>query len=185
MAGKPHSANVVSAIAKEAEQAGVTPLEYVCNRIAGGDYLSTIAAELNLSRALLSTYVNALPDAKAKLKEARSEGAHAMYETALAAWDATKLLTKEDIAIAKGKSDTLLWGAQRLGRTEFGEDKQQINVNVNNIGSLSLDAMRARVLDNVTHARARLIEAGPEQPNVLESDTPKSEIVLSDDSTTT
>ena len=183
MAGKPHSGAVVAAITKAAEQAGVEPLVYVCNRLAGGDYLATIARELGLSRALLSTYVNALPGAKDALKEARSEGAHGMFEQALAVWDAP-LETKEEIAVAKGKSDTLLWGAQRLGRTTFGEDKQAINVNVNNIGSLSLDAMRARVLDNITHTRARLIEALPAE-SVINSSIANEPVVLSDDDTTT
>lgn len=144
MAGKPLARALTASIATAAQAESVDPLTFICNRIAGGQSLSALARELNAPRSAMSTYANGLPGAKEALRVARAEGAHAMVDEARDLLDGVEL-ERDAITVAKAKVELLLWQAARLNQTEFGETKQQVNVQVN-VGSLSLDAMRARVM---------------------------------------
>ena len=146
---------------------GMTPLELICSRLADGQSLSSLAAEIGLSRPRLSTYAHSLPGAKERLREARSEGAHAMIDRARDILDNLVTPDRDQIALAKAKIDLITWQAERLNQTEFGGAKQQVNVQVN-LGNLSLDAMRNRVVT----ARAVQSDEDPALPTQVENAAP-------------
>jgi len=131
---------------------GTTPLAMICDRIANGESLSHVATEVGVTRSTLSRYVHGLPGAKEELRVAREAGAHALVDAARDILDKLVSPDRDEIALAKAKIELTMWYAERIAQTEFGGQKQQVNVQVN-VGSLSLDAMRVR-----TVVEARVVE---------------------------
>ena len=122
-----------------------TPLAMICDRIADGQSLARYAAEHGVTRSTLSRYVHSLPGAKEDLRVAREAGAHALVDQARDILEKLVSPDRDAIALAKAKVELTMWYAERLNQTDFGGAKQQVNVQVN-MGSLSLDAMRNRVV---------------------------------------
>jgi len=181
MAGRPQARALAAEIAHRATEQNETPLEYICSWLASGESLSKLARDIGVSQPAMSKYANGLPNAKERIKEARSEGAHAMVDKAHLLLEDCEH-DRDAIAIAKARVELITWQAERLNQTEFGGQKQQINVNVNNIGSLSLDAMRTRSLP--THStHARVTNVG--EPLVIASVIDQSSVDASDDNATT
>ncbi len=122
-------------------------LEYVTGRVESGEHLVAIAAELQVTRSLLSRYVNGLPGGKAAIAAARVEGTHATLE-GLEAELTDPNLSREQIAAIQQRLSLAQFRAKSLNRAEFGDVAPQVNVVVDNRGAF-LDALRVRDMDTL------------------------------------
>lgn len=138
--------SVADVLGAAAAAENLEPLAFICSRLSAGQNLSSLAAELDVSRSSLSMFVNALPDARAEMKTAREEGYRARIE------HAEKLLedlgsspSREELAVAQARIDLLKWGAERQVRSEWGPASAQLNVNIHaSTDKQFLDALRVR-----------------------------------------
>ena len=112
---------------------------WVFAQVAEGKSLKALAAELGISRQILSTWANKGPR-RDMLSHARREAATALVDEALALTDAVE---PETAAIQKAKlqSDLRRWIAGRLSREDWG-DQQGALVNID-LGKLHIEALRA------------------------------------------
>jgi hypothetical protein len=112
---------------------------WVFAQVAEGKTLKALAAELGISRQVLSTWANKGPR-RDMLSHARREAATALVDEALALTDAVE---PETAAIQKAKlqSDLRRWIAGRLSREDWG-DQQGALVNID-LGKLHIEALRA------------------------------------------
>ncbi len=111
---------------------------FIFSQVAEGKTLKALAAELGISRQVLSTWANQAPRRDA-LSRARREAATALIDEALHLTDSVE---PETAAIQKAKlqSDLRRWIAGRLSREDWG-DQQGALVNID-LGKLHLEALR-------------------------------------------
>ena len=120
--------------------------EYLQEYIAEGGTVLDLANELGCSRTYLSRHLNANPDYKAALDEARRENADKLADEALQIADAladigADPVTKEQIAVAKERIDVRKWLATVNHPDRYQQNKNAPTV-VLNINALHLDALR-------------------------------------------
>jgi hypothetical protein len=118
--------------------------EYLQEYIAEGGTVLDLANELGCSRTYLSRHLNADPDYKAALDEARRENADKLADEALGIADAladAEGITKEQIAVAKERIDVRKWLATVNHPDRYQQNKNGPTV-VLNINALHLDALR-------------------------------------------
>jgi hypothetical protein len=118
--------------------------EYLQEYIAEGGTVLDLANELGCSRTYLSRHLNAHPDYKAALDEARRENADKLADEALGIADAladAEGITKEQIAVAKERIDVRKWLATVNHPDRYQQSKNGPTV-VLNINALHLDALR-------------------------------------------
>ncbi len=118
--------------------------EYLQDYIAEGGTVLDLATELGCSRTYLSRHLNAHPEYKTALDDARRESADKLADEALQIADSLADdvdVTREQIAVAKERIDVRKWLA-----TVNHPDRYQQNRNgptvVLNINQLHLDALR-------------------------------------------
>jgi AraC-like DNA-binding protein len=118
--------------------------EYLQDYIAEGGTVLDLATELGCSRTYLSRHLNAHPEYKTALDDARRESADKLADEALQIADSLAddvEVTREQIAVAKERIDVRKWLA-----TVNHPDRYQQNRNgptvVLNINQLHLDALR-------------------------------------------
>jgi hypothetical protein len=141
---------IADTVSAAAAAEGIEPLAFICGRLSAGQNLSVLASELGVSRQNLSTWANALPNARTEMKTAREEGYRAMIERA------ERLLedlgpepSREMLAVCAARIELLKWSAERQARSEWGPaSAQQFNVNIGNAFSSDnyLAALRLRVV---------------------------------------
>ena len=118
--------------------------EYLQEYIAEGGTVLDLANELGCSRTYLSRHLNANPDYKAALDEARRENADKLADEALGIADAladAEGVTKEQIAVAKERIHVRKWLATVNHPDRYQQNKSGPTV-VLNINALHLDALR-------------------------------------------
>jgi hypothetical protein len=128
-----------------------TVLDYVEEWQASGRTLYELVSELSKAtgyehrRDALVKYLSTRfgDAATARLSRARARGAHALAETAKSQVDELQDVTREEIQLAKLKTDTAFWIAERWNREELGGARgPSVTVTVEH---LHLDALRAPV----------------------------------------
>jgi len=145
MAAKPIERHVKRQIA---EQGG---WPRILERIASGETVADISRSIlrpdgvSISRSFLSNLLHADPERSAQVKLAHVEGASAMVDEAIHLVDRAPV-DRDSVNKAKVQSETRLKVAGFLDRTQYGEAKQAINVNVS-VNSLHVDALRHRVVE--------------------------------------
>ena len=130
---------------------GVTPLDYVCERLASGDYLADISREIEeataleipqhaLRRWLIDEFGK--EGVMQRFLEAREDAADAYVAKAWHILDSAPEV-REALDKAKAKADFLKWQASMANKAQYGSAPAAVNVNVN-LASLHLDALRQR-----------------------------------------
>lgn len=131
MAGTPIKRQLVANIAD------IGGPEAIINRVASGETLTAIAAELGTSRELLSQWMNRDEDRAAALREARARAADALVDQTIAIADTA---SPAEAQLARLRVDVRQWAARSWNRAAYGtQDKAAVEIN---IGSLHLDALR-------------------------------------------
>lgn len=141
----------------------------IVDRIASGETVAQIAKDFHrpdgipISRAFFSILLHKDPERSKRVYEARTEGAAAMVDHALTLVDAAPA-DRDSVNKAKVQAETRLKIAGLIDRPNWGEQKQQLNVQVN-VADLHLDALRTRqlgagaVIREMTEGRVRQIAA--------------------------
>jgi hypothetical protein len=149
---------------------GMTAIDYVCERTAGGDTLIEICRDVgktighNLQGGTLSSWINTDQERRAKIQAARAIGAISLAEQGMEMIDDADE-SREAIAKAKASAEYRQWLASKWNRPMFGADVAQVQVNVST-GSLLLDALRQRQVTAVT--QPILPPAGPDVELVID-----------------
>jgi hypothetical protein len=145
------------ATAESTAEDPVTALDVVVSWVAGGGYLKHLAEDLTkvigqpVSVGVLSAWANKTPEGKAALLEARALDAHNLVEESQEILDdlAGTEVTREEVALAKARSDVRQWRASKYNRVQFGADVAQVNVAVSG-PALHLEALRVRSVEAKT-----------------------------------
>jgi AraC-like DNA-binding protein len=141
MTARPFLQALAARIEARAAQDGVSGIEHICQRIADGEVMKTIADEFGCARNTIYLYIKLGGDDWRRLFErARIESARTHAEDALSIAD-TVPATTADVAKAREQIGQRRWLAERFDRPTFG---QRTDVNILQIGELHLDALRRR-----------------------------------------
>lgn len=150
MAAKPIERFVKKQIA---EQGG---WDRIVERIASGETVADVARGLKRpdglppSRNFVSMLLHADPQRSARVKAAHLEGASAMVDDAIHRVE-TAQADRDSTNLAKVQAEFKLKVAGLKDREQWGEAKQQVNVQVN-VEGMHLDALRHRQLNKQTVA---------------------------------
>ena len=118
--------------------------EWVWDQLGSGVLVTAICDMLGVSTHSLHRWVERGGEARAALyARAREAGAHTLAEQTISIAD---MATKEDVQVAKLRSDNRWRMASKLNADAYGDKQAQINVN---IGDLALDALRKRSVIDV------------------------------------
>ena len=123
----------------------------ILERIASGETVADVARTilrpdgLSISRSFLSNLLHADPERSARVKLAHVEGAAAMVDDAIHLVDRAPI-DRDSVNKAKVQSETRLKVAGFLDRTQWGEQKQAINIGVS-VNTMHVDALRHRVVE--------------------------------------
>ena len=131
MAGKPKLRAAVARI----DQVGI---DAILHQVAAGTSLRVIAGGLDISRPMLSTYLN--QNHREALRQAREHAADALAEQTL---DIADQATPDTVAVAKLRVDSRRWIAAKWDREGYGEAAPKFAVNID-LRALHLDALRKR-----------------------------------------
>ena len=118
--------------------------EWLQDYIAEGGKISDLATELGCSRSYLSRHLNAHPDYKAVIVEARSEYADKLADEALDIADGMAeigKITREQVAVAKERIDVRKWLASVNDPNRFRQNNNGPSVTIN-INQLHLEALK-------------------------------------------
>lgn len=172
---------MVAELERRAAEAGptesgepMTAIDVVCELISeGGEEgtLANIARDLTgaigqtISPGTLSSWLNSTSEGKAKVAAARALAAHVLAEDSLDVLDQLNgtEVTREEIQLAKARSETRQWLASKWNRPQYGADAAQVNVQVNVPGQ-HLAVMRRRAI--AAKAQQQLPPAGPDYETV-------------------
>jgi hypothetical protein len=116
--------------------------EFVYAHVANGGSIAGLATQLGMDRAYVSRQLNADPEYRKVLDEARRESAEVMAEDSLKIADALAEkpdLTSQDVAAAKQRIDTRKWFAAINHPDRFAPKDKAITIS---IGDMHLDALR-------------------------------------------
>lgn len=139
MPGQPKKAALIRRI----EDAGGFE-EVVFSRIRGGDYLSKIAKELDVSRGLLWDAIRRDDARRQAYEDAKLESADAHVEKAgevLDDLDDIRDPTSAQVSRAKAQADHRKWLAAKRDRTQYGDDPL-VAVGALDLGQLFLHALQ-------------------------------------------
>lgn len=137
----------------------------VLDRVRAGETLKDIADHVSrksgtrIAASILGSWMNATPERKAALVQARKDSAPALVETAMSLLDEADH-DREAIAKAKAQADIRTWLASKYDRQTFGNDAAQVNVQVS-LGDMHLDALRQRTVP-VVQAPAAVTDGTPD-----------------------
>jgi hypothetical protein len=159
-------------------------LDRILDRIANGEPLVKIAPEVGVSRPLLNGFLTGKIQVQGEPTAARDQRVEAYQDAKKMAAqsmveDAGVMLDEEKdfrmAQLAKSRAEHRRWQAERLDRDQFGQPKQEIQVN---IGVLHLDALRQRVIgtipaaDEIVVTAAEIAEAAATSPILIPDVTP-------------
>jgi transposase-like protein len=113
MAGKPESRRQIALI----ENLGI---EAIADRVAGGETIRSIAADIGVNPNRISSWVNSSDERAAALSRARMRGAHALVEEG---HSIVMQATNESSTVAKLQSDYLKWMAAKFNAAAYGEQR--------------------------------------------------------------
>jgi transposase-like protein len=113
MAGKPESRRQIALI----ENLGI---DAIADRVAGGETIRSIAADLGVNPNRISSWVNSSDERAAALSRARMRGAHALVEEG---HSIVMQATNESSTVAKLQSDYLKWMAAKFNASAYGEQR--------------------------------------------------------------
>jgi hypothetical protein len=133
---------VLAVLRERASELGAeaTVLDFACQYVANGGRITTLAAELGVTRPFLSGVLNTLSDdASERLEAARAESAATLVEEAAQIADDAEPFPAS-VAKAGLQVKTRHWMAERFAPDKFGVKGSTINVI--NAGQLMLDALR-------------------------------------------
>lgn len=147
--------------------------DYIFDRLAGGDPVGAIARDLGVSRPYLYTWRNQRPEALAAERRRRWEesielSADAKEEEGAEILDdlaARDIVTSAEVQLATSRARYRQWQAETRNRTRYGNETGTV-INVN-LGSLHLDALRAR--GSTRALEGRPVVAG-ELPGIVDAD---------------
>ena len=131
MAGKTITTMAHAAIRKAGGE------DFIFDQVASGRSLKDIAAELGISRPILSTWCNA-PARRDSYRQARQAAADALVEEGLAIADG--VCDPSEVPGAKLRADFRRWMAARMNSESWSEQRGAL-VNVD-LGQMHLDALR-------------------------------------------
>lgn len=114
MAGSPKKRALAAAIEGVGGEAALLDL------VATGAPVSSIARQLDVSRGMLSQWLNSDPDRKAKYAQAREAAADSLVDQGLEIVDAASV---QETQLAKLRSDYRRWMASRLNAGTWGEQR--------------------------------------------------------------
>jgi hypothetical protein len=113
----------------------------ILDRIAAGDFLTTIAKDWDVSRQLLYQWVRMSEERTAEYKRAKALGADGLVEGAHEDLENASTVSAQHFARDKAKSEFKKWLAGKRDREQYGDTPAQHNVNVN-LGLVHLQALR-------------------------------------------
>jgi transposase-like protein len=116
MAGKPESRRQIALI----ENLGI---DAIADRVAGGETIRSIAADLGVNPNRISSWVNSSDERAAALSRARMRGAHALVEEG---HSIVMQATNESATVAKLQSDYLKWMAAKFNAAAYGENRAPV-----------------------------------------------------------
>src|SRR5690349_317393 len=146
MAGRPMQRRMLAELERRAAEAGETEdgqprtaIDVVCDWIADGKFIAELARELTdavgqpISAGVISLWINASHERKAKVAAARALAAHVHAEDSLKVLDDLEgtEVTREEVALAKERSATRQWLASKWNRGQYGADAQVQITNIN------------------------------------------------------
>lgn len=141
----------------------------ILERIASGETVADVARTLLkpdgqcISRNFLSMLLHADPERSRLVVQARQEGASAMVDHSLHLVDSAQA-DRDSVNKAKVQAEVRLKVAGFLDRQQYGEQKQQVNVEVN-VASVHLDSLRHRMIE-ASRPLAALLEQDDGAPQV-------------------
>lgn len=148
MPGRPLRRAMIQELEARATEAELPDiLSYIEGWLESGQTFQDLAQDIAvaigkpLSRSMVSTYVNSLPDAPQRITQARAAGAHAHADKALELADTVKPQADE---IAKVNTQIRLrqWLAEKQNKEAYGQSSK-VEV-THTLNTLHLDALRAR-----------------------------------------
>lgn len=142
MAGKPEAKRQLALI----EGLGI---DEIVRRVAGGETIRSIAADLGVNPNRISTWVNSSDERAEALSRARMRGAHALVEEG---HSIVMQATNESATVAKLQSDYLKWMAAKFNAAAYGENRAPVV-------AISIDSQAWHA---IKHADAMTIDA-PQQ----------------------
>ncbi len=143
-------------IASQEAGEAITPLQYVCEWVAGGQTMRELIDDMNVTEpnlelnsysGILGSWVNGTKEGKSMMLEARATAAHALAESGMGIIDDADE-DRDAIAKAKARSDYRKWLASCWNAPQYGQQQQQVQVNVN-LAQLHIEAMRKREMPRV------------------------------------
>lgn len=155
MAGQPVKRAMIAALERRAAEAGAdSALDYVCEYVATAqgtqrDLCRELSEDMDghkVESGVLSSWINSTQEGKTKIAEARSIAAHVLAEQGMEILDdlGGTEVTREEVALAKGRAEYRQWLASRWNRKAYGQDTSAVNVNVFNAPGAHLEALRER-----------------------------------------
>lgn len=137
----------------------------ILERIASGETVADVSRTLlrpdgkHIDRSFLSRLLHHDPERSALVSQARKEGASAMVDHALHIVD-TAPVDRDSVNKAKVMADLRVKVAGYIDREQWGEQKQQVNVQVN-VADMHLDSLRHRMIENSRPLAAALHQVLP------------------------
>ena len=128
------------------DDASASELDYVASWVADGRTLTALAHELVCSHSLVMGYLRRKCGADvvaSVMREARETGAHVLVEDALDIADAA---TEENVQVARLRTTTRTWVAERWNARELASKGPSVALQVN-VGTLMLEALRQPAID--------------------------------------
>lgn len=119
--------------------------EAIFARVAAAQTMTSISQELGCDRVTLWKWIrNGGADRMAAYRAAQVQAADIFAEEAVTILDeAVKCENSHQATIAKARSDSRKWLAERFNREVFGDKQAGVQINVD-LGGLHLDALRAK-----------------------------------------
>src|SRR6266550_4003944 len=124
----------------------------ILERLSSGETVADISRTFqqyptgpHISRSFFSRLLHQDPDRSAEVRKARLEGAGAMVDEAIHIVD-TAAVDRDSVNKAKVRADLRVKVAGFIDREAWGEQKQQVQVQVN-LADVHLDSLRHRVIE--------------------------------------
>ena len=117
----------------------------IFDRIADGETITAICRTYSVSRRMIYNWIHAGGEDREhgwKLAKELSAEAHAEKAGEVLEDVAGGIITTADVSLAGKRSAYHQWLAGKRNRKEFGEDAGKVNVQVNVLADLHLDALR-------------------------------------------
>ena len=131
--------------------------DYLFERIASGETLTSIAKQFGCSRAYLSRTLNEVPIYRQTLIDARVEAADSLVEGGLAMVDSlSSYSTSNEIASTREKVNYRKFMAGSMNQGRYGT-KPQTNIQLS-VGELHLDSLRKFTKEMKTVSQQSIVE---------------------------